>query len=45
MKHLITFGCLAGAVAMYISGLESGATVLFAAGIVCEVAFWKRVLK
>lgn len=44
MKHLITLGCLAGAVVMYILGLESGAAFLFAIGILFEVAFWKRVL-
>ncbi|WP_098494000.1 hypothetical protein [Collimonas sp. PA-H2] len=44
MKHVITLGCLTGAVVMYILGLESGAAILFAAGILFEVAFWKRVL-
>ncbi|WP_238531346.1 hypothetical protein [Collimonas fungivorans] len=44
MKHLITLGCLTAAVAMYILGLESGAAILFAIGILFEVTFWKRVL-
>lgn len=44
MKHVITLGCLIGAVVMYILGLESGAAILFAIGILFEVAFWKRVL-
>ncbi|MEO6921789.1 MAG: hypothetical protein ABI171_22485 [Collimonas sp.] len=45
MKHVITIGCLASAVVLYFAGLETGAAVLFAASIVFELAFWKRVLK
>lgn len=44
MKHVITLGCLAGAAAMYAMGAELGAAILFAAGFLCELAFWKRAL-
>jgi hypothetical protein len=44
-RHLITVGFLMASLAMYYFGLETGATVLFVAGMVCEVVFWKRLFR
>lgn len=45
MKRLITLGCLAGALAMYAIGSESGVAIFFAASMIFELSFWKRVSK
>ncbi|MBI3523479.1 MAG: hypothetical protein HY066_02950 [Betaproteobacteria bacterium] len=44
MRHLITLGCLAVAVVMYILGSETGAAIFFGLGGLFELAFWKRIL-
>lgn len=44
-RHLITVGFLMAALAMYYFGLETGAAVLFVAGMVCEIVFWKRLFR
>jgi hypothetical protein len=43
-RHLITTGCLAGALALYLAGIESGAAALMVVGMLFELAFWKRIL-
>lgn len=45
MKHMITLGCLAGAVAMYALGSDTGVAIFFGTGLVLELCFWKRVLR
>jgi hypothetical protein len=44
-RHLITVGFLMASLAMYYFGLETGAAVLFVAGMVCEIVFWKRLFR
>ncbi|AMP06807.1 hypothetical protein [Collimonas pratensis] len=45
MKYVITLGCLAGALAMYVLGSDTGVTAFFVAGIGLEICAWKRVSK
>ncbi|HWX03845.1 hypothetical protein [Collimonas sp.] len=45
MKHVITLSCLAGALAMYVLGSDTGVVAFFVAGVVLEICFWKRVSK
>jgi len=44
MRHLITIGCLAVAVIMYLLGSETGAAIFIGLGFLFELAFWKRIL-
>jgi hypothetical protein len=44
-RHLLTLAFLMGSFVLYYLGLETGATVLFFAGMACEVVFWKRLLR
>jgi hypothetical protein len=43
LRHLVTIGFLLASLALYYIGLDSGATALFVAGMVCELVFWKRL--
>lgn len=45
MKHVITFLCLAAALAAYIAGSMSGAAIFFGAGIIFEGMFWFRLFR
>ncbi|NKI72574.1 hypothetical protein GN109_24455 [Collimonas pratensis] len=45
MKYVITLGCLAGALAMYVLGSDTGVVAFFAAGMMLELCFWKRASK
>ena len=44
-RHLLTFAFLIAAFALYYLGLGYGAAALFVAGMVCELVFWKRLLR
>ena len=44
MRHLITFGCLAVAVVMYLLGSETGVAIFIGLGALFELVFWKRIL-
>lgn len=43
LRHLITVGFVMASLAMYYFGMETGAALLFIAGMVCELVFWKRL--
>ncbi len=43
--HLVTLAWLVAALTCYALGLGLGATALFAAGIVFEIAFWTRLMR
>ena len=43
LRHLTTVAFLVASLAMYYFGLETGAALLFVAGMVCEIVFWKRL--
>ena len=42
-QHFVTVTVLIAALVLYGAGLTSGAAVLFAAGVACELWFWVRV--
>jgi hypothetical protein len=44
-RRIVTLAWLVAALACYAAGLESGALVLFAAGIAFEIVFWARLLR
>lgn len=45
MRHLITVVFLMASLAMYYIGLDTGAALLYVAGMVCEIVFWKRLFR
>lgn len=45
MKYVITLGYLAGALAMYALGSDTGVAAFFVAGIGLEICVWKRASK
>lgn len=45
MRHLITAGFLLASLVLYYFGMDDGAKALFVAGMVCEIVFWKRLLR
>jgi hypothetical protein len=44
-RHLLTLVFLLASFVLYYFGLETGATALFVAGMVCEIVFWKRLFR
>jgi len=45
MRHLITAVFLVLAIFLGIAGSAGGAIALVAAGIICELIFWVRILR
>lgn len=45
MRHSITFACLAAAAGFYYTGMETNGAILFGIGGLCELVFWKRLLR
>ena len=44
-KHLVTFGLLVIALALYAAGLVLPGTIFIVLGLVAEFAFWVRLLR
>jgi hypothetical protein len=43
MRHLVTIGFIAAALAAYCFGFQSGSGLIFLAGVACELVSFKRM--